>query len=74
MFSILTQIKKLCLSIDIQLQLFDSMVKPILLYGSEVWGSENNSIIFQFQLKFYKYILKLKMSTPSVMVLGELGK
>ena len=73
MFSILTKIKKLCLPIDIQLQLFDSMVKPISLYGSEVWGSENSSIISQFQLKFYKYILKLKMSTPSVMVLGELG-
>jgi hypothetical protein len=36
-----------------------------------VWGFENDSIISQFQLKFYKYILKLKISTPSY--LGELG-
>jgi hypothetical protein len=47
------------------------------MYGSEnrtdVWGFENNSIISQFQLKFYKYILKHKISTPSVMVIRELG-
>jgi hypothetical protein len=25
--------------IDLQLKMFDSMIEPILLYGSEVWGS-----------------------------------
>ena len=73
MFSVMTKIKKMCLPIDIQLQLFDSMISPILLYGCEVWGCEDISIISQFQMKFYKYILNLKMSTPSVMVMGELG-
>ena len=73
MFSVMTKVKKLCLPVDIQLQLFDSMLSPILLYGSEVWGYENIAIISQFQLKFYKYMLKLKMSTPTIMVMGELG-
>jgi hypothetical protein len=62
MNSIFTKVQKLCLPIDIQLQFFDSM------YGSAVWGFENNSFISQFQLKFYKYLLTLKVSTPSVMV------
>jgi hypothetical protein len=33
------------LSVKIQLDLFDKMVKPILLYGCEVWGFSNNDII-----------------------------
>jgi hypothetical protein len=31
------------LSVKIQLDLFDKMVKPILLYGCEVWGFSNNN-------------------------------
>lgn len=73
MFKVMTNIRKLCLPVDIQLQMFDSMLSPILLYGVEVWGCENIAVISQFQLKFYKYILNLKMSTPNSMVLGELG-
>ena len=49
------------------------MICPILLYGSEVWGCENIAIVSQFQLKFYKHILNLKKSTPTSMVMGELG-
>jgi hypothetical protein len=33
------------LSIKCQLELFDSMVKPIILYGCETWGFGNNEII-----------------------------
>jgi hypothetical protein len=36
---------KICnnnLSIQCQLELFDSMVKPIILYGCETWRFENN--------------------------------
>ena len=32
------------LSVNIQLDLFEKMVKPILLYGCEVWGFSNNDI------------------------------
>jgi hypothetical protein len=32
--------------------MFDSMIEPILLYGSEVWGYENLKFIEQIQLKF----------------------
>ena len=43
MFALLRKSRKLQLPVDIQLQLFDSMVVPILLYGSEViTGFENH--------------------------------
>ena len=36
MFAILRKVKKSFLPIDIQLQLFDVLVVPVLLYGCEV--------------------------------------
>ena len=60
--------------IDIQLKMFDSMIEPILLYGSEVWGYENLKIIEQIHLKFCKRILKIRNTTPTFMVYGELGR
>jgi hypothetical protein len=37
--------------------LFDSLVEPIILYGSEVWGFENIQIMEKINLKFCKRIL-----------------
>ena len=62
------------LSICSQLDLFDKMVKPILLYGCEVWGIGNNDMIERVHLKFCKLLLSLKTSTPSYMIYGELGR
>ena len=45
MYSLLRKSKNLCLPIDVQLHLFDHMITPILLYGSGVWGCENNDIV-----------------------------
>jgi hypothetical protein len=44
LYSILKKSRKLNLPIDLQIELFDTMVAPVLLYGCEVWGSENNDI------------------------------
>lgn len=43
------------------------------MYGSEIWGAGNNEIIERVQLKYYKHLLNLKKSTPSIMIYGELG-
>ena len=59
-------------SITCQLELFDSMVKPIILYGCETWGFRNNEIIDRLHLKLCK--LYLKTSTPDYMVYCELGR
>ena len=56
-----------------QIDLFNQMIKPILLYGCEIWGFGNLEIIERVQLNFFKQILYLKKSTPSFMVYGELG-
>jgi hypothetical protein len=35
------------LSVKIQLDLFDKMIKPILLYGCEIWGFGKNEVLEQ---------------------------
>ena len=37
-FALLKKIRNLSLQFDIQIDLFDKMIKPILLYGCELWG------------------------------------
>jgi hypothetical protein len=49
-------------------------VKPILLYGCEVWGFSDDYVIEKNNLKFDKLILHLKQSTPNIMIYGELGR
>ena len=41
-FSMLIKARKLDLPIDIRTKLFKYIVCPVLLYGSEVWGFQNN--------------------------------
>ena len=74
MFALLRRNRQLNLPLDIQLELFDSLVLPILTYGYEVWGFENINLIEKLHLKYLKYSLSLKMSTPTCMALGETGR
>ena len=67
-------VKVLNLPNNLQLDLFDKLVTPILLYGSEIWAYENNDIIEKLHLKYCKYILSVNKSTTSSMVHGELGR
>ena len=63
MFSVLRKTKKLNLLIDMQLQMFDCMVVPILLYDSEIYGYEKSDIIESLFLQFYKIIMSFKDHT-----------
>ena len=74
MYASLKKSRCLDLPIDIQLELFDRMVVPIVLYGCETWGVENLDLIEKLHLRYCKYVLGLKMSTPSVMIYGETGR
>ena len=74
MFALLGRNRQLNLPLDIQLELFESLVLPILTYGFEAWGFENSNLIEKLHLKYLKYSLSLKMSTPTCMVLGETGR
>ena len=57
-----------------QLQLFYSMIVPILLHGSEVTGFENSDILERLCTQFYNIILNVKKSTPNCILYGELGR
>ena len=74
MYALISKSRKLNLPIDIQIHLFDTLVMPILLYGCEIWGFENNDILEKLHLKFCKMILNISKRTPSCMVYGELGR
>ena len=74
MFEVLKRGKIHNLSIQCQLDLFDKIITPILLYGCEVWGFSKNEIIERVHLRFCKLLLNFKTSTPSYMVYGELGR
>ena len=72
-YSLLKKAKHLALPIDMQIDIFNKTVKPVLLYGCEIWGYGDLTIIERVQLKFLKYILNIKRSTPSCIVYGETG-
>ena len=54
--------------------MLDSLVEPIILYGSEVCGFENIQIIKKIHLNVCKIILNVRLTTPNYMVYGELGR
>ena len=74
MFSLIKKCKKLFLPMDVQIELFDRMIVPILLYGCEVWCPSMINVSSQLQLRFYKILFKLNNSTPNCMVYGESGQ
>ena len=51
MFCLLKKARPLLLPIDMQIEMFEKTVKPILLYGCEVIGTGNINILEQAQLK-----------------------
>ncbi len=73
MFGLLAKCRKLKLPVDIQIKLFDSVIKPVAIYASEVWGAEDNGLADKLQRRFLKLALGLKVRTPTVMVRGETG-
>ena len=60
MFSLLQKSRHLHLDISVQIELFNSLVRPILTYGCEVWGYACLDIVESSQLEFLKYSLHVK--------------
>ena len=56
------------------MNLFDKMITPILLYGSEIWGYEYSHVIEQVQLEYCKKILGVRGNTLNCAVQGECGR
>ena len=74
LYSLKTKALKLNLPVDIQCELFDKMIVPILLYGCEVWGFQKLDAIESFHKKFLKNLLRVNKSTANCMAYGELGR
>ena len=74
LFGLKSRKEKYNLPIDIVLDLFDTMVLPVLLYGCEIWGYEKLESIEIFYRKFLRYILKVNSQTTNCMVYGETGR
>ena len=73
LFSLLSRCNFLNMPLDLLCELFDRMVVPVL-HSSEAWGSGNIEITELVHLKFCKCILKLKKTTATCMVYGEVGR
>ena len=56
------------------IDVFDTMVVPILLYCSEVWGIYNFTDVDKFHIRFCKNFLCVKQQTPNACIYGELGR
>ena len=74
MYALLSKGRRMQLPVDIMLNIFDHVVLPILLYGSEVWGHANNPLVEKLHLMFCRNILRVNKYTPKCMIYGELGR
>ena len=72
-FSIITKIKQLNLTFETSIELFERLIIPVLLYGSEIWGYENPKQLQTMVNNVMRKFLKLHKSTPICMINGELG-
>jgi hypothetical protein len=52
LFAVYRKNRNISIHVDLQLKLLDSLVSPILLYASEVWGFENKESIEKVHLQW----------------------
>ena len=74
LYSVYYKIRNIKIPIDLQLKIFDALVAPTLLYGSEVLGFEKNDNNEKVHLQFLKKISRVRITTPNFLVYGELGR
>lgn len=63
---------------DLQLELFDVLVRPVLSYGSEIWATQflsgSSNPCERLHRSFLRGILGVRQCTPTEVVLAELGR
>ena len=73
---------KINIPIPIWLKIFKTVIQPIALYGSEIWGQMTNQDYSNwdkhkmeiFHTEFCKYLLKVQRKTPNNACRAELGQ
>ena len=62
---LLALFKRMSFDVQTQLRLFDSLVSPLPLYASEVWGIYGYDHIDKIHIKFCKNLLGARAQTPN---------
>src|SRR6056300_1485673 len=64
------------LSPALMFEMFNTLVRPILLYGSEVWGinKKGTSDIDKVFLRYIRNVLCVKCTTSKIITVGESGQ
>ena len=68
MVLLFTRVNNLDIPLDLQLNLFDHTVLPILTYSCEVWSYENLEMIEKVHNDFFCKITLARKSTPLYML------
>ena len=74
LYCLYRKLRNISIPIDLQFKLFDTLILPILTYGSEIWGYENTKQLEKLHLQFCRNILAVRTTTPNCMTYGELGR
>ena len=53
--------------------LFSSLIKPIVLYGAEIWGLYDIASLESILMKYYKFALRVSPTSSNVAILSECG-
>ncbi len=73
LYPVIVTSRKYDLPIDIQIDLFNTMVAPVLTYGCEIWGDNIIREIESLHMKYMKHGLCVHRYTSTDIVYGELG-
>ncbi len=73
LYPIIGTSRKYDLPVDIQIELFNMMVVPVLTYGYEIWSDCTIREIELLHMKFLKHVLYIHRYTGTKIVYGELG-
>ena len=71
---LLALFKRMKFDVKTKLRLFDSLVSPLILYASEVWGIYGYDHIDKIHIKLCKNLLGVRAQTPNYAVYGDLGR
>merc|ERR1712030_23612 len=72
-YSLISNVKKLNLDVDLFTDLFERLVIPVLLYGSEIWGYECIKHLQVTCNTIMRRFLRCHKTTSVCMINGELG-
>ena len=64
------------LTTEIRFDIFDTMIRPIITYGSDVWGLCKSGLhdLDKLFLKYIHCVLCIKATTSNIIVYGKCGK